>query len=67
MASDFEYSAEALAMTEGDEGLRFEAYQDSGGVWTIGWGHTGPEVHAGLIWSREQCVAALHCDLDGKL
>jgi lysozyme len=24
------------------EGLRLEAYQDEAGVWTIGWGHTGP-------------------------
>lgn len=23
------------------ETLRLKAYQDSGGVWTIGWGHTG--------------------------
>ena len=26
------------------EGLRLTAYQDSVGVWTIGYGHTGPEV-----------------------
>ena len=26
---------------ESFEGLRLEAYQDSGGVWTIGYGHTG--------------------------
>jgi lysozyme len=61
----FEYRPEALAMTENDEGLRLEAYQDSGGVWTIGWGHTGPEVHAGLVWTREQCVEALQSDLGG--
>lgn len=23
------------------EGLRLQSYQDTGGVWTIGWGHTG--------------------------
>ena len=26
------------------EGLRLTSYQDSVGVWTIGYGHTGPEV-----------------------
>lgn len=26
------------------EGLRLEAYPDSGGIWTVGYGHTGPEV-----------------------
>lgn len=28
----------------GWEGLRLEAYQDVVGVWTIGYGHTGPDV-----------------------
>jgi lysozyme len=63
LSGDFEYGDDALAMTERDEGLRLTAYQDSGGVWTIGWGHTGPEVHKGLVWTREQCVAALRKDL----
>jgi lysozyme len=49
-----------------DEGLRSEAYPDplSGGdPWTIGYGHTGPEVHAGLIWNEEQCESALLEDI----
>lgn len=29
------------------ETLRLAAYQDEGGVWTIGWGHTGPEAFEG--------------------
>jgi lysozyme len=45
------------------EGLRFAAYQDSGGVWTIGYGHTGPEVKEGLIWDQEQCDKALNNDI----
>ncbi len=39
------------------EGCRLTAYPDpaSGGdPWTIGWGHTGPEVHEGLVWTQEQ-------------
>jgi lysozyme len=32
------------------EARRARAYQDGKGVWTIGVGHTGPEVHAGLVW-----------------
>ncbi len=58
-----EYSAEGLAMTMRDEELRLIAYRDSGGVWTIGWGHTGPEVHEGLVWTRAQAEAALKKDL----
>jgi lysozyme len=34
-------------MIEEWEGLRLQAYQDSVGVWTIGYGHTGPDVHEG--------------------
>jgi lysozyme len=48
-----------LALLKSFEKCRLVAYQDSGGVWTIGWGHTGPEVHEGLIWSQQQADAAL--------
>ena len=37
-----------------NEGLRLDAYQDSVGVWTIGYGHTGPEVVPGLRITQEQ-------------
>jgi lysozyme len=43
-----------------------EAYPDprSGAdPWTIGYGHTGPEVHPGLTWTPEQCEAALSADV----
>jgi len=49
-----------------DEGFRSEAYPDpkSGGPpWTIGYGHTGPEVHPGLVWSLGQAAAALSADI----
>lgn len=36
-----EYSAKGMALTEASEGCRLKAYQDTGGVWTIGYGHTG--------------------------
>ena len=43
-----------------------KAYPDprSGGPpWTIGFGHTGREVHPGLVWTPAQCEAALHADV----
>jgi len=61
--NDYEYSSTGLALTRSFEGLRLEAYQDSGGIWTVGYGHTGPEVHAGLRISEEQAVALLRDDL----
>lgn len=36
------------------EGCRLKAYKDTVGVWTIGYGHTGPEVKEGLEISQEQ-------------
>lgn len=30
------------------EGDKLRAYKDGGGVWTIGRGHTGPDVHPGM-------------------
>ena len=35
----------------------------SGAPWTGGWGHTGPEMHYGMTFSREQAVAWLRQDV----
>jgi len=35
----------------------------NGAPWTGGWGHTGPEMHYGMKFSREQAVAWLHQDV----
>ncbi len=40
-ASSLSLSQKGLDLIKGFEGLRLNAYQDSGGVWTIGYGHTG--------------------------
>jgi lysozyme len=48
---------------EGDEGLRLTAYQDTVGVWTIGYGHTGPEVVPGLVWTDDEASDALGADI----
>ncbi len=45
------------------EGLRLEAYQDIVGVWTIGYGHTGSDVHPGLTIDDSIAVELLHLDL----
>lgn len=45
------------------EGCRLKAYQDNAGVWTIGYGHTGPGVHEGLTWTQEQADAQLNDDV----
>jgi lysozyme len=49
-----------------DEGLCLTAYADpltGGEPWTIGYGHTGREVHPGLRWNALQAKAALYVDI----
>lgn len=39
------------------EGCRLTAYQDQGGIWTVGYGHTGPEVHGRMTITVDQARA----------
>lgn len=44
------------ALIQDFERCRLEAYRDLGpdeGVWTIGWGETGPGIVKGLVWTQE--------------
>lgn len=62
--NDYQYSSTGFALTRSFEGLRLDAYQDSAGVWTIGYGHTGPEVRAGQRVTEAQAEALLRADLE---
>lgn len=53
----------AVDLVKSFEGCKLVAYQDIAGIWTIGWGHTGKDVHQGLVWSQEQADEALEHDL----
>jgi lysozyme len=57
------YSDAGLVLTRSFEGLRLESYQDSAEVWTIGYGHTGPEVHDGQRIGEFEAEALLRADL----
>jgi GH24 family phage-related lysozyme (muramidase) len=48
----------AIALMHAFEGCRLWAYRCPAGIWTIGWGDTGPHVRAGLVWTQEQADAA---------
>jgi lysozyme len=41
------------------EGCKLRAYQDGGGVWTIGYGETGKHIYKGMGWTQEQAENAL--------
>jgi lysozyme len=46
------------------EDKRNKAYQDTKDIWTIGVGHTGPEVVKGLVWTDQQVMAAFGKDIE---
>lgn len=62
-----------LAIIKSSEGLRLASYQDTGGVWTVGWGHTPatPGMHittaqadallaADIGWAEDAVFGATH-------
>jgi lysozyme len=58
-----DYSKSGLALTESFESCRLTSYQDVRGVWTIGWGSTGPSIGPNLTWTQDQCDSQLVLDL----
>lgn len=59
----FKYSDAGFALTKEFEGLRLEAYQDCGGIWTIGYGHTGRDVKPGRRVTELEAEVLLRADL----
>lgn len=57
-------SPEGIAAIRGYEGCRLRAYQDIAGVWTIGVGHTGNDVHPDSHWTQEHADEVLAHDLN---
>jgi lysozyme len=52
-----------LKFIETFEGLRLKAYLDLGGVPTIGFGHTGPEVQLDMLITFDQAESYLISDI----
>jgi lysozyme len=57
-----DYSKQGLDLTKNFESCKLTAYRDIKGVLTIGWGHTGPEVVEGLVWTQNQADSQLVMD-----
>lgn len=55
-------SETGYSLTKVSEGLVLHAYQDGGGVWTIGYGHTAG-VRPGQKITKEQADAFLRADM----
>lgn len=56
-------SERGLAFIKGQEGLRLHAYLCPAGVWTIGYGHTGPDVREAMTIDERQADALLRRDV----
>jgi lysozyme len=59
-------SQNGIAVLKYFENCSLSAYPDpatGGAPWTIGWGHTGPEVVRGLVWTQAKADAQLLTDL----
>ncbi len=54
---------EAFELVKKFEGLRLTAYRDSGGVWTVGYGSTGPDVAEGLTITADEAERRLRRDM----
>lgn len=57
-------NAAGLGLIKQWEGLRLTSYKDVVGVWTVGYGSTGPHVTAGLTITKQEAEQLLIADLD---
>ena len=58
-----EITEAGLEMIRGFEALRLESYRCPAGRWTIGYGHTGPEVGPGQKFTQPRAEAQLRADV----
>jgi len=56
-------SPAGLELIKAHEGLRLKAYKCPAGVWTIGYGSTGPHVRPGLVITDKEAVDLLIRDV----
>lgn len=66
MNEELDYDKAGLDLTAAAEGVRLTAYPDPGTgaePWTIGIGHTGPDVYPGMTVTLEEAYQFLHDDI----
>lgn len=62
----YSINKQGLDLIKHFEALKLEAYQDSVGIWTIGWGHTSGQdgtVYEGQVITQEEAEVLLKKDL----
>jgi len=65
MINRMHLSASALDLAKQFEGCRLEAYLCPAEKWTVGYGHTGPDVYKGLTISQDRAEQLLKLDMQG--
>ncbi|NHR05723.1 lysozyme [Chromobacterium haemolyticum] len=53
-----------ITLVKSSEGLKLVAYKCPAGIWTNGYGHTGPDVTPGQVITQAQADALLARDLE---
>lgn len=56
-------NSKGLELIKDAEGLRLESYKCPAGKWTIGYGHTGADVHEGMTITEAEAEKLLETDL----
>lgn len=57
-------SQQGINLIKEFEGCRLTTYADTGGIATIGYGHTGPDVHSGQCISEQEAENLLRKDVE---
>ncbi len=57
-------NARGLVLLKDYEGCKLKAYKDSVNVWTVGFGHTGPDTGPGLVIDQAKADSLLLQDLE---
>lgn len=52
-----------LGLIKSFEGCELTSYRCPAGVWTLGYGSTGPDIKAGMTWTLAQAEDRLRADL----
>jgi lysozyme len=57
--------AAGKALIQSFEQCRLKSYQDGGGIWTLGWGHTGPAVGPESVCTQADADSWFLADVAG--
>lgn len=66
MQSELYFNQAGELLVKSSEGLKLKAYLCPAGKWTIGYGHTGPDVFKGLVITQLQAENLFRRDVETR-